>query len=452
MKIFTLNDAAAWMSAELIGDSVDVRSVTTDTREVADGSLFIALRGERFDGHDFCRQAQDSGCIAIVVERLIPEVSVPQLLVADTLCAYGALANGYRKNLDVKIVAITGSAGKTTVKQMCASILAQQGETIFTHANFNNEIGVPKTILSISETAEYAVVEMGAAKPHDISYLCRIAEPDVVAVNNVLEAHIEGFGSVEAVADTKGEIYQGVRPTGACVFVADSLYLSEFTGRAATTDHVLVGVGDDKRLDISATDIHLTKDGTASFVLSTPDGITSIALPVIGVHNVHNALVAAGLTTLVGASLTSIERGLASFVSAPGRMNVSQLPDNIVLIDDTYNANPGSMQKAIDSLVSLGKEAWLVSGHMAELGEDEVAMHKQIGQYAKDAGVARLFTVGDLAKWMAEAFGENASHFQSQSDLIEALKRSLQPSIAILVKGSRSAKMGAVVRELIEKG
>jgi UDP-N-acetylmuramoyl-tripeptide--D-alanyl-D-alanine ligase len=439
-----LADVARWTGGRLHGDDVVLDAVSTDSRAVATGSLFVALRGERHDAHDYVDAARANGAQALLVERALP-IDLPQVVVPDTLAALGQIARAVRKRSNARVIGITGSNGKTTVKTLLASILSRHGRTHVNAGNLNNEVGLPLTLLAMPADTEYAVVEMGAGKPGDIAYLARIAQPDVSLVNNVAAAHLERMGTLQGVAETKGAIYRALPSDGVAVVNADDAFADYFALLAGTRRTLRFGLL--RRADISAN-LELDAGNDGCFRLLAPAGAAEIVLPLRGRHNVMNALAASSLALALGVPLATIKAGLESAPTVDGRLARHTHASGAIVIDDSYNANPGSFAAAIATLAAETGERVLVMGDMAELGADAERLHADIGALAKRSGIQRLRAVGRLSRAAVEAFGGGAQHFAEQAQLIEALHAELRAGVVLLVKGSRSSAMERVVKAL----
>jgi UDP-N-acetylmuramoyl-tripeptide--D-alanyl-D-alanine ligase len=457
MMPLPLSRIAQWTGGRLHGADVLIDAVATDTRtlDASDGraALYVALKGERFDGHDHVANAAEAGARALLVAREVDSV-LPQAVVADTERALAAFAAAMQHARKARVIAITGSNGKTSVKSLLLSILQRVGVAYANPGNRNNEIGLPLAVLDAPEDAQFAIYEMGAGKPGDIAYLTAIARPDVALVNNIAPAHLERMGSLLGVADTKAAIYDALPSGGVAVINADDAFAPYFAERAH--GHRLIRFGLEASADITARDIVLDADA-ARFRMVTPQGDRDIELALPGRHNVLNALAAAALALGVDASLDAIGEGLAAARAVAGRLVTHHLPNGVVLIDDSYNANPGSLNAAIDTLAAAsmskaGGESWLVLGDMRELGDDEVALHAEAGRRAKSAGIARLYAFGPLSAAAAEAFGAGGEHFDSHAALAEALRAALKPDVRVLVKGSRGSAMDRIVSALLPNG
>jgi len=453
MKPVPLSRIAQWTGGRLLGTEsgrdVLIDSIATDTRtlDASDGraALFVALKGERFDGHAHVGEAVEAGVRAVLVAHAV-DVAVPQVVVADTERALAAFAAAIQHTRSGKVVAITGSNGKTSVKTLLLSILQRAGSTYANPGNRNNEIGLPLAVLDAPENAQFAIYEMGAGKPGDIAYLTAISRPDVALVNNVAPAHLERMGSLLGVADTKGAIYDALPVGGVAVINADDAFAPYFAERAH--GRRLIRFGLEASADVSARDLVADENGTR-FMLLTPDGDVPVSLALPGRHNVLNALAAASLALGAGAGLQAIKDGLEASRSVAGRLVTHRLANGATLIDDSYNANPGSLNAAIDTLAVAQGESWLVLGDMRELGVDAEALHGEAGRRAKAAGIARLFTLGTLSAAAGESFGPGAAHFESHAELAEALRAALKADVRVLVKGSRGSAMDKVVRALL---
>ena len=426
-------------------DNVSFKSVSTDTRTINAGDLFVALCGENFNGTAFVKQAANAGAVAAVVNHLVA-VDVPQLVVDDTQKALGLIARANRRSFSGPVIAMTGSAGKTTVKEMVASILRESGRVLATQGNFNNEIGVPLTLLNINDQHQFAVIEMGAAKQGDIRYLTQFAEPTIAVLTNVLPAHLDGFGDVENIAKTKGEIFERLGENHIAIMNIDEPYVEQWLQQASPAQ-VVSFAKENSEADFFASNIHILESGVTAFDLCAQHAGISINLPLLGEHNVTNALAAAAAATAAGASLQQIKNGLENVQAAAGRLDVVQTKNHIV-IDDSYNANPESVKAAIDVLMTFSGEKCLVLGTLAELAESARHWHQVVAQYARDKGVQQLWVVGEYAQLQADVFGENAFAYTSMEQLLASLKHKKLARV-VLVKGSRSAKMEQVVKALI---
>ena len=454
MRPLALSRIAQWTGGRVAGADAGgdmlIDAITTDTRtlDARDGraALFVALKGERFDGHAHVRDAVEAGARAALVAREV-DAAIPQVVVADTERALAALAAAVQHGRTGKVVAITGSNGKTSVKTLLLSILQRAGQTYANPGNRNNEIGLPLAVLDAPDEAQFAIYEMGAGKPGDIAYLTAIARPDVAIVNNIAPAHLERMGNLLGVADTKGAIYDSLPVGGVAVINADDAFAPYFAERAH--GRRLIRFGLEASADITARDIVADASGSR-FVLVSPEGELPVSLALPGRHNVLNALAAASLALGAGAALDAIGAGLDAARPVAGRLVTHRLSSGATLVDDSYNANPGSLNAAIDMLAAVPGENWLVLGDMRELGVDAEALHAEAGRRAKAAGIARLFTLGPLSAAASAAFGQGAVHFASHDALADALRRAMAGgNVRVLVKGSRGSAMDKVVRALL---
>ncbi|HWI23630.1 MAG TPA: UDP-N-acetylmuramoyl-tripeptide--D-alanyl-D-alanine ligase [Lysobacter sp.] len=453
MRPLSLAQVAAMAGGRVRGsDATTVDIVATDTRALPAGApLFVALKGERFDGHDHVAAAAQGGAVAALVSREL-DIALPQVVVADTERALAALAAAMQRERSTKVVAVTGSNGKTSVKTLVLSILQRVAPTYANPGNRNNEIGLPLAVLEAPEEARFAIYEMGAGKPGDIAYLTAIARPDVALVNNIAPAHLERMGSLLGVADTKAAIYDTLPADGVAVINADDAFAPYFAERAH--GRRLIRFGLEASADVTARGITPFGGGSegegSRFVLIAPQGEVEIALAMPGRHNVLNALAAASLALGCGASLDAIAEGLAVAQPVAGRLVTHRLGSGAIVIDDSYNANPGSLHAAIDMLAGQQGQNWLVLGDMRELGADEVMLHAEAGRRARAAGIARLYTLGPLSAHAAQAFGANARSFEDHAALAAALHADgLRENVRVLVKGSRGSAMDRVVKALL---
>ncbi|MEJ2391828.1 MAG: UDP-N-acetylmuramoyl-tripeptide--D-alanyl-D-alanine ligase [Gammaproteobacteria bacterium] len=431
----------------LEGNSVQVNGINTDTRLIGPGQVFVALAGENFDGHDFVAQACQQGAAAVIVSSEI-ECRCPRILVKNTRVALGLIAQAWRRQFAIPLIAVTGSNGKTTVKEMINAIMSVQAETLATQGNLNNDIGVPLTLLRLRASHRCAVIEMGANHAGEIAWLTQIAEPTVALVNNAASAHLEGFGSLEGVAHAKGEIYGGLSPTGTAVINADDRYAGLWL-ELSKGKHVM-RFGLDNEADVTAKwQVH---DIGSKMTLFTPEGEIEIKLNLPGRHNVMNALAASTAALAAGAKLTQIRDGLQAMHGVAGRLQVKPGFAGSRIIDDTYNANPDSLRAALDVMKNFQGRHFLALGDMGELGEGSMELHRTAGITAKNTGVDRLYTVGSMAKSAAISFGPDAFSYDDQHSMISALQGDLGKDVTLLVKGSRLAHMEKVVKALTLNG
>lgn len=439
-----LSEAAIATQGLVLGEDVLFTSVGTDSRNLVADQLFIALRGENFDGHAYAKQSLEHGAAAAMISTQQGNIA-PALLVKDTRLALGDLAAYWRSKFDIPLAAITGSNGKTTVKEMLASILraaAGSDEAVLaTQGNLNNDIGLPLTLLKLRAWHRYAVAEMGMNHAGEISYLTNLGRPTVALVNNATTAHLGGLGSVEDIAKAKGEIFEGLAADGVAVINADDDYAKLWKSLAA--HHQQISFGLNQPADVSAS--YQSHSDGSDVHMTTPQGAVDFRLAVAGVHNICNALAAAAVALAMGIDQQKIALGLASFGGVKGRLQGKGGFNDALVIDDTYNANPASMKAAIDVLAVQAGKKIMVMGDMGELGEGAAAMHAEIGSYARSAGVEVLLVLGALSKQAAIAFGAGAHHFESPETLAETLQKQMQSGVTVLVKGSRFMRMERVV-------
>ncbi|HEY6530165.1 MAG TPA: UDP-N-acetylmuramoyl-tripeptide--D-alanyl-D-alanine ligase [Cellvibrionaceae bacterium] len=444
----------------LVGEDRPVASVCTDSRSLKAGDVFFALRGPNFDGHEYLAAVAEAGAAAAVVQRLDSTLCLPQILVDDTVAALGKIASYWRnQKFHGTLFAITGSCGKTTVKGMLKSICEQAGFTLATAGNLNNHIGVPLTLMQLQPSHQFAVIEMGASGLGEIAYLTELAKPNIALVNNVMPAHIQGFGSLAAIREEKLRIFDGLSVGGTAVVNLDDAYSDDvYAAQARTCAYRTVGFSlhpqavSPAGLFSHAIDARALNSGAWAFNWLVEDALVPIELAVLGKHNVANALAAASMAFAAGISTSAIQTGLAQFGGEKGRMQAKIAPTGAILIDDTYNANPGSVAAAIAYLAERPGERILVLGDMKELGEGALAEHAAIGRLAKNAGIDQLFTCGDLSTAAAQAFGVGGQHFLNQQELLNILKPKLVRSVSCLIKGSRSAHMEQIVESLLANG
>ncbi|HUL41279.1 MAG TPA: UDP-N-acetylmuramoyl-tripeptide--D-alanyl-D-alanine ligase [Burkholderiales bacterium] len=445
-----LQQAAAAISAVVKGENVTFSAVSSDTRTLKSGELFVALKGEHYDGRDFLVQARQKGAVAALVAEAEPAniSGLPLLVVKDTRASLGMLAAYWRSRFDIPVVGLTGSNGKTTVKEMLASILRMAAGSphavLATRGNLNNDIGVPLTLLEMRSHHRYAVIEMGTNHPGEISYLTRLTKPDVALVNNAARAHLSGLISVEQVARAKGEIFEGLSKNGVAVINADDQYAELW--RRSCADRRVLDFGFDRPAAISAR--CALRGSGADLEVETGAGEIHIKLQVAGQHNARNALAAATCALALGIKREAISAGLSAFAGVKGRLQRKRGKSGALLIDDTYNANPESVRAAVDVLSAEAGKKVLVLGDMGELGTQGPALHEEIGTQAKDAGIDVLYTLGELAAGAALQFGKGGRHFTQIEELLAEVEKLLAPDVAVLVKGSRFMRMERIVERL----
>jgi UDP-N-acetylmuramoyl-tripeptide--D-alanyl-D-alanine ligase len=448
MMAHTLGELAQATGGRLVGPSVPFASVSTDSRTTASGALFVTLKGPSFDGHEFVSAAQQRGAIGALVERELP-LAIPQVVVQDSLAALTVFARTWRRERDIPVVGITGSNGKTTTKEMIGSILTHRGPCLVTQGNLNNHIGVPLTLLRLTDEHRNAVIEMGANHQGEIAALSAIAEPTIGIITNAGSAHLEGFGGIEGVARGKGELFRALPADGIAIVNADDAF-ADFWRASASTKHVL-SFGLTAAADFRARAIRTQVTTTGfrfEFELVTPAGSCAAMLGLAGAHNLRNALGAAAAAHAAGASLKEIEAGLGAMRPVSGRLNLLPAIQGASLLDDSYNANPSSLRAGIDALTALAGEHWLVLGDMLELGQGDNELHAEMGAYARDAGVKRLFAIGARTRFAVDAFGVGAEWFGSIESLIAKLQGQIGPGITVLIKGSRANRLERVAGAL----
>jgi len=418
--------------------------VSTDTRALAKGDLFVALTGPHFDGHHFLSEAIAAGAAGALLGRTL-DTPLPYVQVADTRRALGRFAAYWRRQFRIPVVGVTGSNGKTTVKEMIAAILARTGPGCVTRGNLNNDIGVPLTLLRLRASDKYAVIEMGMNHRGEIEYLTGLARPTVAVITNAAEAHLAGLGSVADVARAKGEIFSGLAADGTAVINADDAFCALWRELAASRRIVTFGL--EQPADIRA-DYRPAGPGCALH-LQTPHGAIDAQLPLLGRHNVLNALAATGAALAAGAAPADVPDGLARLRPVSGRLEVKPGVSGARVIDDTYNANPASVAAALEVLREFPGERTLVLGDMGELGPGAADSHRRVGELARRLGVQRLFALGPLTRHAVEAFGKHALHFDSPEELADALLDCLHGEMTVLVKGSRLMRMERVVAAIV---
>ncbi len=446
MISMALATAADVIEARMFGADAPFIGVSTDTRNLAAGQLFFALRGPNFDGHDHLGDAEEAGAAGAVVERHVSS-ALPQLVVSDTRRALGVLASHWRMRHALPVLAVTGSAGKTTVKEMLAAIMRTGGPVLATRGNLNNDIGLPLTLFQLDTSHYAAVLEMGANHIGDVALLAAIARPQIGVITLCAPCHLEGFGSIQGIARTKGELFAGLDPNGTAILNNEDEQAPLWRKLAGARSIVSFGEGG----DFSARDVRATTQGSR-FILCAPTGEMEIVIHQRGAHNVRNALAAAAAAYAAGVSLGDIARGLAAADAVTGRLQYRAGVAGCRLIDDTYNANPASLAAALDVLGAEREPRWLVFGDMRELGPDAVQYHRAVGAQADAAGVSRMFTIGALAEHAAECFAGTVMHSSEHDGLVAALHTALSADSnsppTILLKGSRAMALDQVASAL----
>ncbi|MCK5727844.1 MAG: UDP-N-acetylmuramoyl-tripeptide--D-alanyl-D-alanine ligase [Methylococcales bacterium] len=449
--MLTLGAIAVALKAKLTGQNIEIDSVSIDSRTLNAGALYIAIKGDQFDGHDFIQAAEKKGAGALLVNQAVKS-DLPQLVVANTRLALAQLGGLWRQKSQATVFAVTGSNGKTTIKEMLAAILSVEASVLATAGNFNNEIGVPLTLLRLSMQHRYAVVEMGANHSGEIAFSSRYALADIVLINNVGDAHLEGFGSLKGIAEAKGEIITGSKSSSIAILNQDDAFYRLWLEKLNQRRHFCFSLNN-STADVYASDIKVSVEGNqfqTAFNLHYQSKKIPMQLKLAGKHNVNNAVAAAAAALANNIPLTQIQQGLAKISPVKGRLQPWLSRDKNLIIDDSYNANPSSLKVALEVLKSCAGEPWLVLGAFGEMGAQSVEIHRQLGVLIRESGVKRLFAVGDEARGTVEAFGQGGVFFESQSLLIEVLQAQLQADVVLLIKGSRTQKMENVAAVLID--
>lgn len=451
MSVLRLSDMAPLVEGTLRGDDVVFEGVSTDTRTLRAGELFVALRGPNFDGHDYLDEAQIKGAAAALIEHG-RETPVPSVAVDDTRLGFGRLARAWRLRCPAKVVGLTGSNGKTTLKEMIAAVLAQSGATLATRGNLNNDIGVPLTLCRLRDE-RYAVIEMGANHAGEIDYLTGLAKPDVAVLNNAGRAHLEGFGSLEGVARAKAEIMHGLDADGVFVFNADDRFAGLWHELAADRRQRTFGVNQPADVSSPADDYRVVWKGhhfETRFPVHCEAGDIDVSLRLAGEHNRMNALAATAASLAIGVPLETVAPALREIEPVPGRLRPLPGPGGARLIDDSYNANPDSVMAALRVLQTAPGRRTLVLGDLAELGDEALDLHRQIGESVAEAGIERLLTIGTLSAAAGQSFTGEHRHYEERAALAEQLGGELSEQDSVLIKGSRSAHMDELVAALSE--
>jgi UDP-N-acetylmuramoyl-tripeptide--D-alanyl-D-alanine ligase len=448
----TLSQFSTDAGGRLVGADVRWSGVCIDSRKVQPGDLFIALRGEHVDGHDYVAAAAAAGAVGALVERLLAACAMSQVVVANVEQALQQAAAAHRLRFSGPVVAVAGSNGKTTTKELVRSILARRWQVLATRGNLNNHLGVPLTLLSLDATHEAAVIEVGANHPGEVAFLTTLVRPQVGLVTNAGAEHLEGFGSLEGVARAEGELFAGLANTATAVINADDEFAGLWNTLCGKAQRMDFGFG--AAVGVRIVNWDAGANGVQTFTLITPAGEVSVRLPLLGRHNAVNAAGAAAAALAAGASLEEIAAGLAAVKAVPGRLVMHTALGGARLIDDTYNANPSSVAVGLDLLASYGGERWLVLGEMGELGEHTAAAHTAAGELARVAGVSRLFALGAPTKLSAVAFGIGAECHTSSEALTQSLVAALRAhdaphELTVYVKGSRMNRLEKVVAAVL---
>ncbi|MDB6096969.1 MAG: UDP-N-acetylmuramoylalanyl-D-glutamyl-2,6-diaminopimelate--D-alanyl-D-alanyl ligase [Francisellaceae bacterium] len=445
MAQLMFSEIAEYLGANLIGKDAPFTGMAVDTRNLKPQELFVALKGQKFDGHYFIKEAEKKGAGGFIVSSYI-KTNKPVIQVVNTKIALGKIAQLYRSRFTIPIVAITGSSGKTTFKEMLSSILRKVGPVLATAGNLNNEIGLPLTLSQLKPQHKFAVIEMGARQLNDIHYLMNITNPTHSVITNVGSAHIEIFGNIENIAQTKGEIYQYLDKKGTAFINNDESFAPFW--KSLLQGQSLITFGIKNESDMTIHSIQMNARGS-DFTLVDAQGSQTIHLKAPGEHNVVNALGAATIARKLGVDYLTIKNGLENFETIEGRLQFKEGIYQALIIDDTYNANPDSMRAGLRVLAKNKVYKIFVMGDMLELGMDAVSQHAEIGAFAKDQGIDQLLAYGQLSLYAVESFGENGLHFEDKRSLLEHLKAQLDNNTCVLVKGSRGMKMEDVVNELV---
>ena len=450
--LMTLQQINDIVSGELTGADVSINKISIDTRSLQVGDLYLAIKGDKFDGNDFVEQAEKSGAAAVLLERSV-ETQLPKIIVPDTRLALAKIAGAVRSKLALPVCAITGSNGKTTVKEMVAAILSVNARVLSTQGNFNNDIGVPLTLLRLENQHDFAVIEMGANHPGEIAYTGQFVRPDISIITNVGAAHLEGFGTTEGIARAKSEIIQSLALYGTAVLNVDDPFFP-FWLEVAGSNREIISFGFSATANVTASEITSRIEQNqfvTKFNLVTNKDKTPVSLFLAGQHNVLNALAAASACLSLGISLEQIQQGLGTMKPVTGRLEPLVSGKGNIIINDTYNANPSSLEVALEVLQNCPGESWVILGAFGELGPESQKIHADLGQLIKSRNVVRLLAVGSDAECTVGAFGKGASFFSTQNELIETLLGEMSGNETLLIKGSRAQKMEKVTEALLAR-
>jgi UDP-N-acetylmuramoyl-tripeptide--D-alanyl-D-alanine ligase len=436
--------------AKCMGQTVEleteIEGLAVNDQLIKPGYVFVATKGSKLDGHDFAKSAEAKGAIAIIAEKPIAGLTIPVFLTMDYLADLTKIAKQHRQALDIKIMALTGSNGKTTVKDMLAEIMPES--CYVSHGNFNNHLGVPINLMSVRANHDMAVFELGANSKGDIAHTASLLSPDICLINNIGPAHLGGFGSLDGVASAKGEIYQALKPGGIAIVNDDDVYAHYWDG--FLVNKKILRFSSQHQADIYASNIEFKSDGCFAFKIHFSQGESiSIQLQVPGRHQVQNALAAASMSYAAGIDVLFIQQGLCQFRGVRGRLNILKGPNGSTIIDDSYNANLASIKAGIDVLASYPGIRILAIGDVAELGEHSQVQHEAIGIYAKERGINQLFAVGNACQYTVAAFGSGGKHFANRQSLAQHLRACLNDRVSVLVKGSRSSRMDEIIQLMI---
>lgn len=441
----TLTELASAVNGKLMGQDTLFTGVSIDGRTINTGDLYVAIKGERFDGHNFIEQASRAGATACLVEQPV-SVNIASVKVDRTRLALGLLAKYWRQRFDFPIVAVTGSNGKTTVKELTTAVLSQQYHTLATRGNLNNELGVPLTLLKITAEHQAAVIEMGANHPGEISYLSRLTQPTIGIVTNAGSAHLEGFGDLQGVANAKGELFTSLADDGVAIINADDTFYPDWKTMSGSKKTISFGLS--QTANVRATRIKTTQSAQgagSSFLLEYSGQTQVVNLPLTGQHNIVNALAASAAGIAAGLSLKAIADGLAGASPVSGRLQILSGCNQSIVVNDSYNANPSSFEAALQTIQGMGDERWCVLADFGELGEHSEDFHKQLARHARHYGIKRLFATGALTRLTVDEFGEGATFYDTQDALVLALKKQVHEGVVVLIKGSRAQKLENIV-------
>lgn len=449
MRPMSLSEVSAVTQGAMIGADVVFSAVSTDSRSLQPGELFVALKGANFDGNQLVGAAEQAGAVAAVVST-DADCPLPLVRVRDTASALGNIAAFNRRLSSATVIAVTGSQGKTTVKEMLAAILALKGKTLVTTANLNNTLGVPLTLLQIEPAHRFAVIEMGANMPGEIACSAGFAQPDIVHITNVAATHLEGFGSLDGVNRAKSEIWHELHEGGTAVINLDDDFAGDWLKINAQHHVVTISAKGNSKADYRLVNVDMVPGGSSKARLASPQGEFEITMSLPGHHNLANALAAAAMALEAGAGIVEVQNGLTGMVPVKGRMQTLAGLNDAIIIDDSYNASPSSFHAAIDVLAAMAGRSVLVMGDMGELGSLRETAHREVGNYARNLGIDHLFAVGAMSVLAVEAFGQGGRHFPTQEALITDLLAMLAPATNVLVKGSRSAHMDKLIAPLTQ--
>lgn len=432
-----LSEISRITDGKLIGDDLEIIGLSTDTRQLQEANLFVALVGEQFDPHELIAAGDADQAGAVLVEHEV-NTKRAQIVVKDSYAALQALAHQWRNKFSLPVIGVTGSNGKTSVKELIKQVLSTQGKVLATVGNLNNHIGVPLTLAGLDESHRYAVIEMGANHPGEIANLTQITNPDIGVITNIGPAHLEGFGSIEGVASAKAELYRNLNPQGVAIVNVDQPYQQQWLEEIGERIQITFGIEQKADVYVKTIDLNLAD-------ITTPVGDFRVQLQALGQHAIYNALAATAVCVGLGIDIDDIREGLEATKPIPGRLVRLKGIGGSSILDDTYNANPASLFVALDTQAQIAGERWLVLGDMWELGNESASLHEKAGEMAKQYGITRLFGIGELTKHTVEAFGSGAEHYSNCSEVVEILQKELYEHVCVLVKGSRAMHMEKII-------